>query len=159
MQSVSLAGIQKVTETSITFSRTTIRVEKHVLCRYLSVRGLSVIRHVDTARAVLTGSRATLCKPLNSQRKYRVLRAVPLKSWPGSATLHGNYTAAWVVTLVRWFVAGFSWRRPGFEPKSGHVGFVVDKVGRFSLSTSVSPANSHSTECSTLITYHPGLVQ
>jgi hypothetical protein len=31
--------------------------------------------------------------------------------------------------------------------------------GRFSPSTSVSPANSHSTDCSTSIIYHPGLVQ
>jgi hypothetical protein len=31
--------------------------------------------------------------------------------------------------------------------------------GRFSPSTSVSPANSHSTYCSTFIFYHPGLVQ
>jgi hypothetical protein len=30
---------------------------------------------------------------------------------------------------------------------------------RFSPNTSVSPANSHSTNCSTLIIYHPGLVQ
>jgi hypothetical protein len=59
-------------------------------------------------------------------------------------------------------VAGFPPLRPEFEPKSGHVGFVVDKValGRFSPSTSVSPANSHSTDCSTFIViYHPGLVQ
>jgi hypothetical protein len=52
-----------------------------------------------------------------------------------------------------------------FETRSGDVGFVVDKVtlGRFSPSTSVSPANSHSTGCSTfiiiIIIYHPGLVQ
>jgi hypothetical protein len=40
-------------------------------------------------------------------------------------------------------VAGLSPRRPGFAPGSIHVGFVVDKValGRFSPSTSVSPAN------------------
>jgi hypothetical protein len=31
--------------------------------------------------------------------------------------------------------------------------------GKFSLCTSVSPANSHFTDCSTLIIYHPGLVQ
>jgi hypothetical protein len=31
--------------------------------------------------------------------------------------------------------------------------------GRFSQSTSVSLVNSHSTDCSTLIIYHPGLVQ
>jgi hypothetical protein len=30
--------------------------------------------------------------------------------------------------------------------------------GRFSPTTLVSPANSHSTDCSTLIIYHPGLV-
>jgi hypothetical protein len=50
-------------------------------------------------------------------------------------------------------------RRPGFNPSSGHVGFAVIKWhwGRFSPSTSVSPANSHSTECSIFI-YHEGLV-
>jgi hypothetical protein len=45
---------------------------------------------------------------------------------------------------------------------SRHVGFVVDKValGKFSPTTSVSPANFYSTDCSTLIIiYHPGLVQ
>jgi hypothetical protein len=31
--------------------------------------------------------------------------------------------------------------------------------GRFSPSTSVSPANSHSTNCSIIIIYDPGLVQ
>jgi hypothetical protein len=31
--------------------------------------------------------------------------------------------------------------------------------GRFSPSTSVSPANIHSTDCSIIIIYHPGLVQ
>jgi hypothetical protein len=42
------------------------------------------------------------------------------------------------------------------------VGFVVDKVvlGRFLPRTSVSPANSHSTDRSTfIIIYHPGLVK
>jgi hypothetical protein len=32
------------------------------------------------------------------------------------------------VPLIRWLVADFSQRRPGFDPMSGHVGFVVDKV-------------------------------
>jgi hypothetical protein len=44
---------------------------------------------------------------------------------------------------------------------SGHVGFVVDKVAlsRFSPSTSVSPANFHSNNCSTItVLYHVGLV-
>jgi hypothetical protein len=53
-------------------------------------------------------------------------------------------------------------RRPDFELRSGHVGFVVDKValGRFSPSTSVSPSYLHSTNCSAIaIIYHLGLVQ
>jgi hypothetical protein len=47
------------------------------------------------------------------------------------------------VPWLRRLVAGLSLRRPGFAPWSIHVGFVVDKValGRFSPSTSVSPAN------------------
>jgi hypothetical protein len=42
------------------------------------------------------------------------------------------------------------------------VGFVVEKValGQVFSSTSVSPANLHSTNFSTItLTYHPGLVQ
>jgi hypothetical protein len=39
-------------------------------------------------------------------------------------------------------------------------GICGGQSGRFSPSTSVSPANSHSTDCSTIIIiYHPGLVQ
>jgi hypothetical protein len=58
-------------------------------------------------------------------------------------------------TQLRRLVAGFLPRRPGFDPRSGHVGFVVDKValGQVSFSvysTSVSPANSPS-DCSTSI--------
>jgi hypothetical protein len=41
-------------------------------------------------------------------------------------------------------------RRPGLEPGSGHVGFVVDEVA---LGQVFSPAK-HSTDCSTLITIH-----
>jgi hypothetical protein len=32
------------------------------------------------------------------------------------------------VSQLRWLVAGFPPRRFGFEPRSGHVGFVVDRV-------------------------------
>jgi hypothetical protein len=41
------------------------------------------------------------------------------------------------------------------------MGFVVDKVtlGQVFSDTSVSSANYHSTDCSTFIIYHPGLVQ
>jgi hypothetical protein len=45
------------------------------------------------------------------------------------------------------------------SPGSSHVGFVVEKWfwGRFSPSTSVSPATLHSTNfCTISITYHPG---
>jgi hypothetical protein len=37
--------------------------------------------------------------------------------------------------------------------------WLTNGIGRFSPSTSVSPANLHSTDCSTFIIYHPGLVQ
>jgi hypothetical protein len=47
-------------------------------------------------------------------------------------------------------VADLPQRRPGFELRSV---YVVDKValGQFYTSTLVSPANSHSTDCFTLI--------
>jgi hypothetical protein len=59
-------------------------------------------------------------------------------------------------------VAGFQWRLSGFETESVHVGYVVDKValGQALPSTSLSLANLHSTDCSTIIIiYHLGLVQ
>jgi hypothetical protein len=34
----------------------------------------------------------------------------------------------WAVPWLRRLVGGFPQRRPGFEPRSGHVEFVVDKV-------------------------------
>jgi hypothetical protein len=54
---------------------------------------------------------------------------------------------------LRRLVAGFQPRRPGFEPGSVHVGFVVDKVvlGQVFSDYFSSPANSHSTICSTII--------
>jgi hypothetical protein len=66
-----------------------------------------------------------------------------------------------VVLQLGRLVAGFPTRRPGFEPRSGHVGFVVGKWhwGMFFPSTSVSPANSQSTDCFTVIIYQPVLVQ
>jgi hypothetical protein len=64
------------------------------------------------------------------------------------------------IPYFRHLIAGFQLWWPGFEPICGHVGFVVGKVawGTFFLSTSVSPANSHSIEC-TILTYHLGLEQ
>jgi hypothetical protein len=51
---------------------------------------------------------------------------------------------------------------PGFEPGSGHLGFVVDKValGQVFSEYFGFPANLHSTNCSTItIIYHLGFVQ
>jgi hypothetical protein len=49
------------------------------------------------------------------------------------------------VLWLRRLVAGLSPRRPGFDPGSVHVGFVVDKVALGQDSTSVFPCQFHST--------------
>jgi hypothetical protein len=52
------------------------------------------------------------------------------------------------VPWLRRLAAGLPPRRPGFDPGSVHVGFVVDKVALgqvFSLSSSVFPCQFHST--------------
>jgi hypothetical protein len=61
---------------------------------------------------------------------------------------------------LRRLVSGFPQQRTGFDARSGHVEFVVDevKLGRFSPSTSVSPANFHSTDYSTLMSSGAGTV-
>jgi hypothetical protein len=51
------------------------------------------------------------------------------------------------VPWLRCLAADFLLWQPGFEPKSGHVGFVVDKVAL----GQVSSTSSHSTKCSVLI--------
>jgi hypothetical protein len=58
-------------------------------------------------------------------------------------------------------VAGFPPQWPGFEPGSGHVVFVVDKVVPAQVFSEYFgfPCH-HSTNCSTItIIYHLGLVQ
>jgi hypothetical protein len=49
---------------------------------------------------------------------------------------------------------------PGFDPRAGHVGLMVDKValGQVFSENFFSPANSHSTKCSILM-YDMELVQ
>jgi hypothetical protein len=42
--------------------------------------------------------------------------------------MHGKEVVFQAVLWLRRLVAGFPPRRPKFEPRSGHVGFVVDKV-------------------------------
>jgi hypothetical protein len=44
-------------------------------------------------------------------------------------TLLSSYSVVLAAPELRRFVAGFPQQRPGFEPGSGHVGFVMDKVG------------------------------
>jgi hypothetical protein len=53
------------------------------------------------------------------------------------ATLFPCKAVPWLKRLV----AGLSQRRPGFAPGPIHVAFVMDKVARFSPSSSVSPVN------------------
>jgi hypothetical protein len=57
--------------------------------------------------------------------------------------------------IGRVIAQGASWMLPGFDHRSGHVGFMVDEValGQFFPSTSVSPASSHSTSCSVFINH------
>jgi hypothetical protein len=67
----------------------------------------------------------------------------------------GRWIHRYAAPQLKRLVAGFPSLWPGFDPGSGEVGFVVDKwrSGRFSPSTSVSPASLHSTNCSR-ITFH-----
>jgi hypothetical protein len=63
---------------------------------------------------------------------------------------------------VRAIAQAVSRRLPAFEPGSGHVGFMANKValGQGFSEYFVSPAKSHSTDCSTItIIHHPKLVQ
>jgi hypothetical protein len=67
-------------------------------------------------------------------------------------------THVYINTVSNWrchssggLVAGFPPRLPGFEPTSGHVDLWWTRW-QVSPSTPVSPANPHSTDCSTLIT-------
>jgi hypothetical protein len=44
-----------------------------------------------------------------------------------------------ILSLWSYALAGFQPRWPGFDPRSGHVGFVVDKVLRFPLPILIPP--------------------
>jgi hypothetical protein len=65
------------------------------------------------------------------------------KDLAGYETLHGRKAVSWLRRLV----AGLSPRRPGFNPGSVHVGFVVDKgaPGQVFLRASVFPCQFNST--------------
>jgi hypothetical protein len=78
---------------------------------------------------------------------------------PGSTVL-GCGPREFTVSYLRLFVTGLQRRRPDFDTRPGHVGFLVSNVAwdAFSRSTSVSPAIAHSINGLTFI-YIPGLVQ
>jgi hypothetical protein len=66
------------------------------------------------------------------------------------------------VTQLRPLVAGFPPWRPGLEPRSRHVAFVVENValGQVLYDYYCSHANSYSIDCSTLvIIHHRDLIQ
>ena len=68
---------------------------------------------------------------------------MPKRSAPGFVLQAFSVSRA--VLWLRWLVAGLSPRRPGLDPGSVHVGFVVDKVASFPPSTLVFPCQFHST--------------
>jgi hypothetical protein len=59
------------------------------------------------------------------------------------------YVIPQAVPKLKRLIAGFPPRRPGFASKGDHVAFVMG--GRFSPSTSDSPANHHPTNFSIII--------
>jgi hypothetical protein len=70
------------------------------------------------------------------------------------------------VPWLRWLVAGLSPRRPGFDPGSVHVGFVVDKVAlgqvfprvlRFSPVNFIPPVLQYKEKRKKLIIFITGL--
>jgi hypothetical protein len=77
------------------------------------------------------------------------------------SALIANVTFFKVIPSLRQLVACFPPQRPGFEPRSGYVGFLLDKMALGQVFSEYFGflVNSHSTDCSTLIIYHPGLVQ
>jgi hypothetical protein len=66
-------------------------------------------------------------KPTAKESLECVVRGIPGIS-PWQRLLHLRNIFSRVVSQLRWLVAGFSSRRPWFAPKSGRVGFLVDKV-------------------------------
>jgi hypothetical protein len=81
-------------------------------------------------------------------REDGILLHFPPETWgPGMQTNQSGTQFIKVRQTVPYFrrlVAGFPPRRPGFEPRSVHVGFVVDKVEPEQIYPS--------------IIYHPGLI-
>jgi hypothetical protein len=61
---------------------------------------------------------------LGSVSRYPLIRNPTRESSTGKMAGEPNPE----IILIARLVAGFQPRRPGFEPTSGHVGFVVDKV-------------------------------
>jgi hypothetical protein len=86
----------------------------------------------------------------------------PLESYYNISGVHETGNSGKFTQDFRRLVSDFPPWRPGFYPWS--CGICGGQSDRFPPSTSVSPPNSHSTDCSTIIIiiiiiYHPGLVQ
>jgi len=72
------------------------------------------VQHMHTAHCI---NKAT-----NTHSKYVILIAFPRLQWYRERAL--SFAVSWLRRLV----AGLSPRRPGFNPTTDNVGFVVDKV-------------------------------
>jgi hypothetical protein len=89
--------------------------------------------------------------------RRRVARFGPFKGWYVQIWEHAGEKA---VPQLRWLFAGFQLWWPGFDPRSGHVGFVVNKVtlGQVSYKYLGFPLHNYHSDCSTLVIYHLRLV-
>jgi hypothetical protein len=78
-----------------------------------------------------------------------------------TSALIANVTYFKAVPYLKRFVVCFPPQRPGFVPRSGHVGFVVDKValGQVFSKYFGFPSKLSFHRLSTFIIYHPGLEQ
>jgi hypothetical protein len=101
-------------------------------------------------------ARSLHCVHINRVHGYRSIYSYMNFILPLSVYAHTVY-----IRIYRRLVADFPPRRSGFEPRSDHAVFVVDKLalGRFYPITLVSPTSSHCNDCSTLVFYRPRLVQ
>jgi hypothetical protein len=82
--------------------------------------------------------------------------------WPKRAKCGLSDGSDRTVPHLRLVITSFPPRRPGLEPGSGCVGFVMDKAALeqvFSEYSSFPMPITHPTGCSTVVIYHPGLVQ
>jgi hypothetical protein len=75
--------------------------------------------------------------------QYLIITSRDNVSPPSEGHIMASKSLMRIVKNVMWLVAGFSQQRPGFEPGSSHVGFVVDReaLGQVSSGNFAHPAN------------------